>query len=102
MTVAANGLTKLAEECGELIQIVSKKSAYLDTDTHPDGKGSMRTRMEDKIADVAAASEFVVQNFELNRQRILSRTQEKLSTFRRWHGAQPEQSRDNLAAQLSS
>ena len=102
MTMAANGLTKLAEECGELIQIVSKKSAYIATDAHPDGKGSMRTRMEDEIADVAAASEFVVQNFELNRQRILSRTQEKLSTFRRWHGAQPEQSRDDLAAQLSS
>ena len=35
-----DGLTKLIEECGELVQIAAKKQAYFDTDTHPDGKGS--------------------------------------------------------------
>lgn len=36
MALTAGGLAKLAEECGELIQVIGKKLAYYTTQTHPD------------------------------------------------------------------
>lgn len=32
--MSANGLTKLVEECGELVQICAKKMAYYNSDEH--------------------------------------------------------------------
>lgn len=78
------GLTKLAEECGELIQIAAKKSAFMDTDTHPDGAGSMRMRLEDEIGDVRAIAAFITEKFFLDISRIEERRREKLKTFRQW------------------
>lgn len=78
------GLTKLIEECGELVQIAAKKSAYMDVDLHPDGKGSMKMRLEDELADVEAASQFVIDKFKLNEQRIQQRAIDKLMQFTLW------------------
>lgn len=78
------GLGKLIEECGELVQILGKKLAYFHTDRHPDKKGSMKRRMEEEIADVRAASEFVIDENDLDRDFIEERTQMKLKKFRRW------------------
>ena len=85
MSMTANGLAKLMEECGEVVQICAKKMAVMDSDTHWDGKGSMKTRMEDEIADVAAASHFVIGTFDLDEARIGRRFAEKLALFRKWH-----------------
>ena len=82
-----NGLAKLIEECGELIQIAAKKQAYFNTDSHPDGKGSMKERMEDEIADVLAACVFVAETFKLNQPDIEGRAKGKLELFRKWHKA---------------
>lgn len=89
-----NGLTKLIEECGELAQIAAKKSAYMDTDTHPDGAGSLKKRLEDELADVCAAGAFVIQTFGLDSERMKRRTALKLDTFQKWHREQqvPERS----------
>lgn len=57
-TLRANGLAKLLEELGELSQVCAKKLAYYHTDEHPDGAGSLRERMQEEIADVAAAMLF--------------------------------------------
>lgn len=70
MPMHGNGLTKLMEECGELVQIAAKKSAYINTDRHPDGMGSLRTRLENEIADVLAACTFVISVFKLRQTRI--------------------------------
>lgn len=78
------GLTKLQEECGELTQIAAKKSAYLNTDEHPDGKGSMAKRLEDEIADVMAACEFVANKTGLDIDRINDRRIRKYDLFREW------------------
>lgn len=85
MTMTANGLAKLIEECGELMQIAGKKLAMMNSDEHWDGAGSMKTRMEDEIADVAAASQFVIGTFDLDETRIGQRAAEKLATFIKWH-----------------
>lgn len=84
MPMSNKGLTKLVEECCELGQISSKKIAYMETDVHPDGKGSMELRLEDEVADVLAAIAFVIGKFGLNKQRIDQRATEKYETFTRW------------------
>lgn len=84
MPMDKKGLTKLMEECGELTQIAAKKSAYMHTDTHPDGKGSMKVRMEEEIADVLATCDFVADRFNLDTGKIKRRAKIKLMTFNRW------------------
>lgn len=78
------GLVKLVEECGELTQIAAKKMTQMDSDIHWDGKGSLAARLEDEIADVAAASAIVIENFNLNGNRIKERTQQKFELFKKW------------------
>ena len=85
MTMTARGLAKLIEETGELQQIAGKKLAYFHTDEHPDGKGSLKARMEDEIADVRAISAFVTDEFTLDEIRINERTAAKLKQYREWH-----------------
>jgi NTP pyrophosphatase (non-canonical NTP hydrolase) len=83
--MAANGLAKLVEELGELSQVAGKKMAYIHTDIHPDGAGSLQARLENEAGDVQAAILFVTENFSLDADRIARRTAEKLATFRAWH-----------------
>ena len=85
MTMTANGLAKLLEECGELSQVAAKKLAYFHTDEHPDGKVSLDKRMQDEIADVMAACMFVADTFSLNMDAISARRDRKLALFGRWH-----------------
>ena len=85
MTMHCDGLTKLIEECGELSQIASKKQAFMDTDTHPDGKGSMKKRIEEEMGDVIAACILVAENFGLDQDFLEKRVQKKLALFRSWH-----------------
>ena len=82
--MAGNGLVKLIEECGELSQIAAKKMAYPDVDDHPDGKGSMKLRMEEEIADVIAACGFISEKFNLDSDAILKRATVKHNLFNKW------------------
>jgi NTP pyrophosphatase (non-canonical NTP hydrolase) len=84
MAMHNKGLTKLMEECGELIQIAAKQAAYLDTDDHPDGKGSMRERMIEEMGDVQAAITFVIEKFKLSPWDISARAESKLALFNEW------------------
>jgi NTP pyrophosphatase (non-canonical NTP hydrolase) len=79
-----DGLTKLIEECGVLVQIAAKKQAYFDTDAHPDGKGSMKRRLEEEMADVMAACVFVAEKFGLDDKFLETRMQKKLALFKSW------------------
>jgi NTP pyrophosphatase (non-canonical NTP hydrolase) len=79
------GLAKLAEECGELLQVIGKLAAYPDGGDHPDGQGPLRQRLEDELADVSAAMEFVLQaNADVLVERAARRLT-KLTRFWRWH-----------------
>lgn len=79
-----NGLTKLVEECGELIQIAAKKITFPNTDAHPDGAGSMKARLEDEIADVIAAIGIVIHQHKLDGDRIMERGEKKRVLFQSW------------------
>lgn len=85
MPMTNKGLNKLMEECGELVQIAAKKAAYMHTDEHPDGAGSMVERLEDEIADVMAASLFVSIIMGLDWARIQKRRDKKVEQFAVWN-----------------
>ena len=85
MPLDKRGLTKVAEECGELTQIAMKKSAYMDSDIHPDGQGSLRLRLQDEIADVLAICEFVINEWGLDCSAIDLRKEAKRARFEKWH-----------------
>jgi NTP pyrophosphatase (non-canonical NTP hydrolase) len=78
------GLVKLTEECGELIQICSKKMARMNTDEHWDKAGKLSERLENEIADVIAAASIVVENFNLDADGIQNRAFEKMDKLRGW------------------
>ncbi len=79
-----NGLIKLIEECGELSQIAAKKLAFPETDIHPDGSGSMKSRMEEEVADVLAAIYFVKDRHKLDAVKIDERVKRKINLFVKW------------------
>lgn len=84
MTMSNNGLSKLIEECGEVMQIAGKLLAYPDG-KHPDGKGDLRRRLEDELADLGAAIQFTIEAQHLVGGDVWIRRNEKLATFRAWH-----------------
>lgn len=63
-------LVKLIEECGELQHIIGKKLLKEKTKIH---------KLEDEIADVIAASIYVVDKLHLDKNRIIQRVSDKLS-----------------------
>lgn len=85
MTMAAAGVAKLIEECGELQQVCGKRLAYWTTDAHPDGS-NLRERMESEMGDVLAAIEFVSSQLGLDFAEIAERKRQKLALFCDWHG----------------
>ena len=85
MTMAAKGLAKLIEECGELVAVAGKRLAYYTTDDHPDGGPSLVTRLEDEIADVCAAIALVISMNDLSEERIQSRAERKTLLFMSWN-----------------
>jgi NTP pyrophosphatase (non-canonical NTP hydrolase) len=84
MAMAYRGLVKLSEECGELVQIIAKKIAYCLTDEHPDGKGSMQERLQDEMADVYAALDFVAKRNNFDIEAMQKRHKAKLALFQQW------------------
>lgn len=84
MTMTASGVAKLIEECGELTQILGKKLAFWHTDEHPDGKGSIKERIEAEMGDVLAAIEFTRQQLGLNADHIERQRLYKHSLFDGW------------------
>lgn len=84
MTMANNGLAKLAEELGELQQVVGKMLAY-GVGKHPDGTPSLIERFEEEAADVTAAMTFVAQIHNANAENVKYRAAIKLATFQAWH-----------------
>jgi len=84
MTMALNGLAKLAEELGELQQVVGKMMAY-GTGAHPDGTESLLARFEEESADVTAALTFVAQTHGANSENVKRRAALKLERFQVWH-----------------
>jgi len=84
-----NGLSKLAEEAGEMLQIVGKLLQYpyhqasQYPGVHPDGT-HLRTRLTEEMADLMAALEFVADKMQLDVEAIDKRACYKVVLFRQW------------------
>lgn len=77
------GLAKLIEECGELQQVAGKSLLYPDT-AHPDGKGFVRDRFIEELADVSAAIAYFIAYNNLPLDKIQDRTCMKIERFVDW------------------
>ena len=85
MTMSNNGLSKLIEECGEVLQIAGKLLAY-PNGRHPDGKGDLKSRLELELGDLRAAIQFVIETHRLDGSCTISEQYaRKLALFREWH-----------------
>lgn len=85
MAMRHKGLAKLAEEIGELGQVVGKRLQYPEG-PHPDEyrEKPLDERMEDEIGDVIAACWFVVRKRELDKPKVVRRMMEKQALFAQW------------------
>lgn len=79
------GFSKLIEEQGETLQELGKIIGANSMGEHWDGKGDLRTRLENEIADTQAAQIFVIQENGLRIDRIQKRAESKLAKFYKWH-----------------
>lgn len=94
MTPAANpGLDKVLEECGELIQVLAKLSAYPNGD-HPSrdyaqaaGRHSLLEHLVEELGDVYAALDFFCQHNMVKREMFALdvRRKAKYELFEKWH-----------------
>jgi NTP pyrophosphatase (non-canonical NTP hydrolase) len=85
MPMACKGLAKLAEELGELQQVVGKKLAYYHgTHPHPDGT-DLNTRLVEEMGDVLASIYFVARRWNLDVGAIHERATVKGAKFKEWH-----------------
>lgn len=82
--MSMNGYNKLQEEMGESVQVIAKQLAYWGHDYHPDGGPSLKSRIEDELADVMAAIDFVIAKNGLNRRAMESRKARKLTLYQEW------------------
>lgn len=83
------GLAKLAEECGEVLQVLGKLVMIQGRVEHWDGS-NLKERIEEEIADVLAACAFFIETGGLDRDKIAIRRHEKEALFWKWHQAQED------------
>lgn len=82
------GLSKLAEEAGEVLQVVGKLMGTGGKTNHWDGT-NLADRLSEELADLMAACDFVItETSGLDAEAIRLRRERKLATFREWHAAQ--------------
>lgn len=77
------GIFKLTEECGELLTDIGKLAVFQDV-PHPDGKGLMKPRIQDELADVLAAVQYFIETNNFDYKYILERKEEKIKKFNQW------------------
>ena len=80
------GISKLTEECGEVVQVCGKLLGSFGNPMHFDGT-DLRDRLESELGDLLAAIDFVlfVNVGRLDAARVEARRRVKLATFMEWH-----------------
>ena len=78
------GLSKLIEECGEVVQVAGKILGMGGFGQHFDGTNS-KERLQEELGDLLAAISFVEMYCGLDRNALGIREAEKLSKFIGWH-----------------
>lgn len=82
-TQAWRGMYKVIEEAGELLQELGKLGPF-PSGAHPDGKGNLKDRIEDELADLQAACAYFAVINKLDIQKMKARTSMKIERFNRW------------------
>jgi hypothetical protein len=103
------GIGKLIEEAGEAQQVCGKLLATGGVSSHWDGT-NLRKRLQEELADLAAAIDFVVEANDLDDAGFVStRRRNKLDLFWGWHSSvrqrfayTPSPTEVALAAELAS
>jgi NTP pyrophosphatase (non-canonical NTP hydrolase) len=80
------GLSKLTEECGEVLQVIGKLIASGGLVEHWDGS-NLKERLETELGDLKAAIAFVIKHCNLDGTAIVRREVEKLRRFSIWHSS---------------
>lgn len=83
------GISKLIEECGEVLQVCGKIIAMRSERIHFSGV-DLKKQLEDELGDVLAAIEFVTRHSVLDANRIEARVASKLALFEKWRKENPE------------
>lgn len=78
------GLSKLIEECGEVIQVAGKILGTGGTAAHWDGT-DLRERLTEELADLGAAMAFVGDHNDLDADALTERMDTKYALFEQWH-----------------
>lgn len=78
------GISKLVEECGEVAQVCGKLMGTRGAATHYDGS-NLKLRLEEELADLQAAINFVRAACALDADAIEARAIKKLTLFLQWH-----------------
>lgn len=79
------GLSKLAEEAGEVLQVIGKIVGASGSVDHWDGGPPLDQRLLDEMADVWAAILYVTSACDLDRNQLFERTEAKFVLFQKWH-----------------
>jgi len=82
------GLSKLAEESGEVIQVLGKIVGTGGEVEHWDGT-NLRDRVSEELGDLCAAIHFFVDKNNLDRDMIVAQYSRKRQLFEQWHNADP-------------
>lgn len=79
-----NGLSKLIEEAGEVVQVAGKIIGAEGETVHFDGS-NLRERLESELGDLKAAIDFVI-NLNALRATVVERQRvKKLALFDQWN-----------------
>ena len=78
------GISKLIEECGEVVQVCGKLLGSGGDTSHWDGT-NLRDRLSSELGDLTAAITFVTDQCGLSSEEIWQRTRAKLDLFYGWH-----------------
>lgn len=78
------GLSKLAEEAGEALQVVGKIIGADGSRNHWDGS-NLYDRLAEEVADLMAACEFVAKHNKIDGPALRQRIAHKLALFEKWH-----------------
>lgn len=80
------GTAKLAEECGEVVQVIGKLVATGGRTDHWSGL-TLRAALVEEMGDVLAAIRFICDTNGIPADAVNQRAEMKLALFKDWHKA---------------
>jgi NTP pyrophosphatase (non-canonical NTP hydrolase) len=77
-------LAMLAEECGEVVQMVGKVIRHGYQSSHPDGGLWNRALLHKELADVIAVYELMVENCDFPMEKLTALVAKKRESMKKW------------------